>query len=148
MNRGGGSPSAAANYMLCTNCRKVLRKVRARPGVWLERGASCRPGLRLLGPGEQPSGEAPRDPGAPSPRRDRKRGRERRVEGLDCCCRLSHQDRRWSRGVGDFFGGAGGGSWGGGGAVFRFSAHLTLKPRACSSRGGSEGPVRSSSRCC
>lgn len=33
MNRGGGSPSAAANYLLCTNCRKVLRKVRARrPG--------------------------------------------------------------------------------------------------------------------
>lgn len=33
MNRGGSSPSAAASYLLCTNCRKVLRKVRARLGA-------------------------------------------------------------------------------------------------------------------
>lgn len=37
MNRGGSSASASANYLLCTNCRKVLRKVRR--GRVRQRGA-------------------------------------------------------------------------------------------------------------
>lgn len=69
MNRGGSSPSAAANYLICTNCRKVLRKVRARPGVRLERGASCGPGLGLLGLGAH-SGRGSKGPRGtfPTPR--------------------------------------------------------------------------------
>ncbi|KAL2806953.1 sestrin-3 isoform 1 [Daubentonia madagascariensis] len=42
MNRGGSSPSAAANYLLCTNCRKVLRKdKRIRVSQPLTRGPSA-----------------------------------------------------------------------------------------------------------
>uniref|UniRef100_A0A8D1PEI7 Sestrin 3 n=1 Tax=Sus scrofa TaxID=9823 RepID=A0A8D1PEI7_PIG len=42
MNRGSSSPSAAANYLLCTNCRKVLRKdKRIRVSQPLTRGPSA-----------------------------------------------------------------------------------------------------------
>uniref|UniRef100_A0AC11CKF3 Sestrin 3 n=1 Tax=Ovis aries TaxID=9940 RepID=A0AC11CKF3_SHEEP len=42
MNRGGSSPSAAASYLLCTNCRKVLRKdKRIRVSQPLTRGPSA-----------------------------------------------------------------------------------------------------------
>ncbi|XP_036180532.1 sestrin-3 isoform X2 [Myotis myotis] len=42
MNRGGSSPSAATNYLICTNCRKVLRKdKRIRVSQPLTRGPSA-----------------------------------------------------------------------------------------------------------
>ncbi|KAI5212052.1 Sestrin-3 [Manis pentadactyla] len=42
MNRGSSGPSAAANYLLCTNCRKVLRKdKRIRVSQPLTRGPSA-----------------------------------------------------------------------------------------------------------
>ncbi|XP_028619190.1 sestrin-3 isoform X1 [Grammomys surdaster] len=43
MNRGGSSASASANYLLCTNCRKVLRKQdkRIRVSQPLTRGPSA-----------------------------------------------------------------------------------------------------------
>lgn len=42
MNRGGSSASASANYLLCTNCRKVLRKdKRIRVSQPLTRGPSA-----------------------------------------------------------------------------------------------------------
>ncbi|XP_012599374.1 sestrin-3 [Microcebus murinus] len=42
MNRGGSNASAAANYLLCTNCRKVLRKdKRIRVSQPLTRGPSA-----------------------------------------------------------------------------------------------------------
>lgn len=88
MNRGSSSPSAAANYLLCTNCRKVLRKVRARPGVRPERGLppagsrAARPRGALLGRGSEGSRGTF---AAPRP----KKGAWVRVEGWHCCCFLS-----------------------------------------------------------
>lgn len=142
MNRGSSSPSAAANYLLCTNCRKVLRKVRARPGVRPERGLppagsrAARPRGALLGRGSEGSRGTF---AAPRP----KKGAWVRVEGWHCCCFLSPPGQTVvQRGWGSF-------------SFFFFlvpvvcfSAHLPAFPsRACSSGGEKEGPVRSFSRC-
>lgn len=69
MNRGGSSPSAATNYLICTNCRKVLRKVRARPGVRLGGALSAGLGSGCSAGRARSCREAPRDPGhLPPPR--------------------------------------------------------------------------------
>lgn len=73
MNRGGSSPSAATNYLICTNCRKVLRKVRARLGVRL--GGALSAGLGSGCSAGRTPGARLKGIRAPSPLRDRKGGR-------------------------------------------------------------------------